>query len=81
MNAERDLLLYSRMPLELRGAPYLASKEKLVRAGFGSYLKKCLTGTGGGCSVNTPATISLYLASTCGRVRVVQVTPPLKITI
>lgn len=30
MNAERDLLLYSRMPLELRGVPYLASKEKLV---------------------------------------------------
>ena len=81
VNAERDLLLYSRMPLELRGAPYLASKEKLVRAGFGSYLKKCLTGTGGGCSVNTPATISLYLASICGKVRVVQVTLPLKITI
>ena len=81
MNAERDLLLYSRMPLELRGAPYLASKEKLVRAGFGSYLKKCLTGTGGGCFVNTPATISLYPASICGKVRVVQVTLPLKITI
>ena len=65
----------------LCGGESLASKEKLVRAGFGSYLKKCLTGTGGGCFVNTPATISLYLASICGKVRVVQVTLPLKITI
>ena len=32
MNAERDLLLYSRMPLELRGAPYLASS--LLRRGL-----------------------------------------------
>ena len=28
--------LFPEMPLELRGAPYLASKEKLVGAGFGS---------------------------------------------
>ena len=34
--------LFPEMPLELRGAPYVASKEELVGAGFGSYLKKCL---------------------------------------
>jgi len=39
--------LFPEMPLELQGAPYLASKEGQVRAGFGSYRKKCLTFTGG----------------------------------
>ena len=53
--------LFPEMPLELRGAPYLASKEELVRAGFGSFLKKCLTVTGGGCSVNTPVSFKLSL--------------------
>ena len=47
INMRHDVLraLFPEMPSELRGAPYLASKEELVRAGFGSYLKKCLTVT------------------------------------
>ena len=53
--------LFPEMPSELRGAPYLASKEELVKAGLGSSLKKCLTVTGGGCSVDTPVSLRLFL--------------------
>ena len=59
--------LFPEMPLELQGAPYLTSKEGQVRAGFGSYLKKCLTFTGGGCSVNTPLRFKLSLGKEASR--------------
>ena len=53
--------LFPDMPLDLRATPYLASEEELIRAGLGSSLRKCLTVTGGGCSVDTPVSLKLVL--------------------
>lgn len=41
------------LPSDLRITPYLVSKEELLTAGFGPYVKRILTVTGGGCHVNT----------------------------
>ena len=49
------------LPSDLRTTPYLASEEELKAAGLGSYLKKGLTVTGGGCRMDTPVSIKLFL--------------------
>ena len=46
---------------DLRGTPYLASEEELKAVGLGSSLKKCLTVTGGGCQVDAPVHMKLFL--------------------
>lgn len=43
------------------GTPYLASKEELIAAGLGFSLKKCLTVTGGGCEIDAPVHIKLFI--------------------
>ena len=48
------------MPSALCGSPYLAGEEELMRAGFGSYMKRHLAETGGGCRVDTPVSIKLF---------------------
>ena len=53
--------IFPDLPSDLRGSPYLASKEELITAGLGSSLKKCLTVTGGGCIINTPVHLKLFL--------------------
>ena len=45
----------------LRGTPYLTGDGELMTAGLGPYLKRHLTVTGGGCRVDTPASIKLSL--------------------
>ena len=55
--------LFPGLPSDLRTTPYLASEEELKAAGLGSYLKKRLTVTGGGCRVDTPVSIKLFWAS------------------
>lgn len=49
------------MPSDLRGSPYLASEEELIAAGLGPCLKKFLTVTGGGCRVDAPVYLKLFL--------------------
>ena len=49
------------MPSALRGSPYPAGEEELMRAGFGRFMKRHLTVTGGGCRVDTPVSIKLFL--------------------
>ena len=46
---------------DLRGSPYFATEEELIAAGLGSSLKKCLTVTGGGCQVDAPVHLKLFL--------------------
>ena len=53
--------IFPGLPSDLRGTLYLASKEELVATGLGSSLKKCLTGTGGGCQVYALVHIKLFL--------------------
>ena len=53
--------LFPGMPSDIRGSPYLADEEDLTNAGLASSLKKCLTVTGGGCTVDTPVSIKLFL--------------------
>jgi len=53
--------IFPGLPSDLRGTPYLASKEELIAAGLGSSLKKCPTVTGGGCQVNAPVRMKLFL--------------------
>ena len=53
--------IFPSLPSDLGGSPYLASKEELIAAGLGSSLKKCLTVTGGGCQVDAPAHLKLFL--------------------
>ena len=53
--------IFPEMPSALRGTPYLAGEEELMRAGFGPYMKRHLTVTGGGCRVDTPVSIKLFL--------------------
>ena len=53
--------LFPGMPSDLRGSPYLADENELMNAGLASSLKKCMTVTGGGCKVNTPVSIKLFL--------------------
>ena len=52
--------IFPGLPSDLRG-PYLASQEELIAAGLGSSLKKCLTVTGGGCQVDAPVHLTLFL--------------------
>ena len=52
---------FPELPSDLCTTPYLASEEELKAAGLGSYLKKRLTATGGGCRVDTPVSIKLFL--------------------
>ena len=54
-------LLSPGMPSDLRGSPYLADENELMNAGLASSLKKYLTITGGGCRVDTPVSIKLFL--------------------
>ena len=60
---EHDVLraIFPGMPSELRGSPYLASEEEMIAAGLGPCLKKCLTITGGGCPVDAPVYLKLFL--------------------
>ena len=53
--------LFPGMPSDLRGSPYLADENELMNAGLAFSLKKCLTVTGGGCRVDTPVSIKLFL--------------------
>ena len=53
--------IFPEMPSGLRGSPYLADEEELMRAGFGPYMKRHLNVTGGGCLVDTPVSIKLFL--------------------
>lgn len=53
--------IFQEMPSALRGSPYLAGKEELIRAGFGPYMKQHLTVTRDGCRVDTPVSIELFL--------------------
>ena len=53
--------IFPSLPSNLGGSPYLASKEELIAAGLGSSLKKCLTVTGGGCQVDAPVHLKLFL--------------------
>ena len=55
--------LFPGMPSDLRGSPYLADENELMNAGLASSLKKYLTITGGGCRVDTPVSIKLFLVS------------------
>ena len=54
--------IFSGLLTDVRGSPpYLASEEELMAACLGPYLKKCLTVTGGGCCVDTPVSLKLFL--------------------
>ena len=53
--------LFPGLLSDLRGSPYIASEEELITAGLGSSLRKCLTVTGGGCLVDTPVNLKLFL--------------------
>ena len=53
--------LFPGLPSDLRTTPYLADEDELIAAGLGPYLKRCLTVTGGGCRVDTPVSIKLFL--------------------
>ena len=53
--------IFPGLPSDLRGTPYPASEEELVTAGLSSSLRKCLTVTGGGCCVNAPVNLKLFL--------------------
>ena len=53
--------IFPGLPSDLGGTSYPASEEELIAAGFGSLLKKCLTVTGGGCRVNAPVNLKLFL--------------------
>jgi len=47
---------------DLCTTPDLVDKDELIAAGLGPYLKTCLTAvTGGGCCVDTPVSIKLFL--------------------
>ena len=53
--------LFPGLPSDLRTTSYLTDEDELIAAGLGPYLKKCLTVTGGGCRVDTPVSIKLFL--------------------
>jgi len=53
--------MFPGLPSDLCGSPYFFSKEELIAAGLGFSLKKYLTVTGGGCGVNTPINLKLFL--------------------
>ena len=53
--------LFPGLPSDLRTTPYLADEDEMIAAGLGPYLKRCLTVTGGGCRVDTPVSIKLFL--------------------
>ena len=53
--------IFPEIPSALRGTPYLAGEDELMRASFGPYLKRHLTVTGGGCRVDAPVSIKLFL--------------------
>ena len=53
--------LFPGLPSDLRTTPYLADEDELMTAGLGPYLKKCFTVTGGGCRVDTPVNMKLFL--------------------
>ena len=53
--------LFPGLPSDLRGSLYLTSEEELIAAGLGPYLKRCLTVTGGGCRVDAPVNLELFL--------------------
>jgi len=52
--------IFPGLPSDLCGSPYLVAEE-LIAAGLGSSLKKCLTVTGGGCQVDAPVHLKLFL--------------------
>ena len=60
--------LFPGLPSDLRGSLYLASEEELIAAGLGPYLKRCLTVTGGGCRVDAPVSLKLFLGKMMGTV-------------
>ena len=53
--------LFPGLSSDLRGSLYLTSEEELIAAGLGPYLKRCLTVTGGGCRVDAPVSLELFL--------------------
>ena len=53
--------LFPGLPSDLCGSPYLATEEELITAGLGSSLRTCLMVTGGGCRVDTPVNLKLFL--------------------
>lgn len=53
--------IFLGLPSDLRSTSYSVNKEELLTVGFGSYLERILTVTGGGCRVNTPVKFKLLL--------------------
>ena len=56
-------MIFPGLPSDLRRTPYLVSEEELISAGLGCFLKKCLTVAGGGCRVDTPVSVKLFLGN------------------
>ena len=63
--------IFPGLPSDLRGTPYLVSEVELMAAGLGSFLKKCLTVTGGGCHtcINDPVNLKLFLGKSLAFLR------------
>ena len=53
--------LFPGLLSDLRTTPYLADEDEMIAAGLGPYLKKFLAVTGGGCHMDTPVSIKLFL--------------------
>ena len=53
--------LFPGLPSDLRTTPYLADEDEMIAAGLGPHLERFLTVTGGGCRVDTPVSIKLFL--------------------
>ena len=53
--------IFPSLPSDLRDTPHLVSEEELLSAGFGHFHRRCLTVTGGGCLVDTPISLKLFL--------------------
>lgn len=63
MTMRHDVLrsIFPVFPSDLPDTPYLVSEEELLSAGCGPFLKRCSTVTGGGCCINTPVSLKLFL--------------------
>ena len=53
--------IFPGLTSDLCGTPNPPGEEELIAAGLGSFLKKCFTVTGGGCRVNAPVNLKLFL--------------------
>ena len=53
--------IFPRLLSNLCSTRYLVSEEELLTAGFGPYLRRILTVTGGSCHMNTPVKLKLLV--------------------